>query len=158
MKQNDYCSLIFFAAKMVDEPNFLVESKQNNNEQLFNKSKALKRIEELQGERTKIIRKEMVLAVVGTMKAGKSTTINAIVGKEILPNRNRPMTSIPTLIRHVPGKHTPDLQLNNIDPIHQLLSALKKKITTDEGKSAYLNSIRITRRVSYCELPWMITG
>ena len=76
----------------------------------------------------------MVLAVVGTMKAGKSTTINAIVGKEILPNRNRPMTSIPTLIRHVPGKHTPDLQLNNIDPIHQLLSALKKKITTDEGK------------------------
>lgn len=94
----------------------------------------MKRIEELQGERTKIIRKEMVLAVVGTMKAGKSTTINAIVGKEILPNRNRPMTSIPTLIRHVPGKHTPDLQLNNIDPIHQLLSALKKKITTDEGK------------------------
>ncbi|HBV0140261.1 TPA: antirestriction protein [Escherichia coli] len=29
----------------------------------------------------------MVLAVVGTMKAGKSTTINAIVGQEILPNR-----------------------------------------------------------------------
>ncbi|HCX7601680.1 TPA: dynamin family protein, partial [Escherichia coli] len=27
----------------------------------------------------------MVLAVVGTMKAGKSTTINAIVGQEILP-------------------------------------------------------------------------
>ena len=80
----------------------------------------------------------MVLAVVGTMKAGKSTTINAIVGKEILPNRNRPMTSIPTLIRHVPGKHTPDLQLNNIDPIHQLLSALKKKITTDEGKKRVL--------------------
>lgn len=124
--------------KMVDEPNVLVENKQNNNEQLFNKSKALKRIEELQGERTKIIRKEMVLAVVGTMKAGKSTTINAIVGKEILPNRNRPMTSIPTLIRHVPGKHTPDLQLNNIDPIHQLLSALKKKITTDEGKKRVL--------------------
>lgn len=95
---------IFLLQKMVDEPNFLVESKQNNNEQLFNKSKALKRIEELQGERTKIIRKEMVLAVVGTMKAGKSTTINAIVGKEILPNRNRPMTSIPTLIRHVLGK------------------------------------------------------
>lgn len=45
-----------------------------------------------------------MLAVVGTMKAGKSTTINAIVGQEILPNRNRPMTSVPTLIRHVPGK------------------------------------------------------
>ncbi|CNJ08093.1 Predicted GTPase [Yersinia rohdei] len=124
--------------KMVDEPNVLLENKQNNNEQLFNKSKAIKRIEELQGERTKITRKEMVLAVVGTMKAGKSTTINAIVGKEILPNRNRPMTSIPTLIRHVPGKQTPDLQLNNIEPIHQLLIALKNKITTDEGKKRVL--------------------
>ncbi|QSD35327.1 dynamin family protein [Pectobacterium brasiliense] len=124
--------------KMVDEPNVLLENKQKNNEQLFNKSKAIKRIEELQGERTKITRKEMVLAVVGTMKAGKSTTINAIVGKEILPNRNRPMTSIPTLIRHVPGKHIPDLQLNNIDPIHQLLTALKNKITTDEGKKRVL--------------------
>lgn len=124
--------------KMVDEPNVLLENKQSNKEQLFNQSKAIKRIEELQGERTKINRKEMVLAVVGTMKAGKSTTINAIVGKEILPNRNRPMTSIPTLIRHVPGKHIPDLQLNNIEPIHQLLIALKNKITTNEGKKRVL--------------------
>ncbi|HCR3437442.1 dynamin family protein [Morganella morganii] len=120
--------------KMVDEPNVLLENKQNDNEQLFNKKKAIKRIEELKGEQTKITHKEMVLAVVGTMKAGKSTTINAIVGKEILPNRNRPMTSIPTLIRHVPGKHIPNLQLNNIDPIHHLLTELKNKITTDEGK------------------------
>ncbi len=124
--------------KMIDEPNVLLENKLNNDEQLFNKSKAIKRIEELQGEQTKITRKEMVLAVVGTMKAGKSTTINAIVGKEILPNRNRPMTSIPTLIRHVPGKHIPDLQLNNIEPVQQLLIALKKTITTDEGKKLVL--------------------
>lgn len=124
--------------KMIDEPNILLENELNNDEQLFNKSKAIKRIEELQGEQTKITRKEMVLAVVGTMKAGKSTTINAIVGKEILPNRNRPMTSIPTLIRHVPGKHIPDLQLNNIEPVQQLLIALKKTITTDEGKKLVL--------------------
>lgn len=71
----------------------------------FDKQKALKRIEELEGEQIKTARREMVLAVVGTMKAGKSTTINAIVGQEILPNRNRPMTSVPTLIRHVPGKN-----------------------------------------------------
>ena len=77
----------------------------------------------------------MVLAVVGTMKAGKSTTINAIVGKEILPNRNRPMTSLPTLIRHVPGKSTPDLQLNNIEPIRLLIATLKAKIVTNEGKA-----------------------
>lgn len=124
--------------KMLEEPNVLVDNMQSSKEQLFNKNKAIKRIEELQGEQTKITRKEMVLAVVGTMKAGKSTTINAIVGKEVLPNRNRPMTSIPTLIRHVPGKIIPDLQLNNVEPIEQLIVALRKKITTDEGKKLAL--------------------
>ncbi|UVO07162.1 dynamin family protein [Pectobacterium polonicum] len=124
--------------KMVDEPNVLLDNKQNRTEQLFDKNRAIKRIEELQGEQTKINRKEMVLAVVGTMKAGKSTTINAIVGKEILPNRNRPMTSIPTLIRHVPGKIEPELQLNNIEPIVELLIALQKKIATPEGKKTVL--------------------
>ncbi|WP_460191923.1 dynamin family protein, partial [Escherichia coli] len=75
--------------QMVDEPDVLSDSK-NENGQLFDKQKALKRIEELEGEQIKNARREMVLAVVGTMKAGKSTTINAIVGQEILPNRNRP--------------------------------------------------------------------
>ncbi len=78
---------------MVDEPDVLSDSK-NENGLLFDKRKALKRIEELEGEQIKTARREMVLAVVGTMKAGKSTTINAIVGQEILPNRNRPMTSV----------------------------------------------------------------
>jgi ribosome biogenesis GTPase A len=55
----------------------------------------------LHNELRKITRLEMVLAIVGTMKAGKSTTINAIVGTEVLPNRNRPMTALPTLIRHI---------------------------------------------------------
>lgn len=54
----------------------------------------------LNNEITKLQNFDVVLAVVGTMKAGKSTTINAIVGREILPNRNRPMTALPTLICH----------------------------------------------------------
>lgn len=116
--------------KMINEPKVLA----NDQGQLFARHKAEKRVEELEGERLKIARKEIVLAVVGTMKAGKSTTINAIVGKEILPNRNRPMTSIPTLIRHVPGKLIPDLQLNNTDALHNLLIDLNRKISTPEGK------------------------
>lgn len=63
--------------------------------------------EMLQNELCKVTRLEMVLAIVGTMKAGKSTTINAIVGTEVLPNRNRPMTALPTLIRHTCGKKIP---------------------------------------------------
>ena len=38
----------------------------------------------LNNELRKITRLEMVLAIVGTMKAGKSTTINAIVGTCLL--------------------------------------------------------------------------
>ena len=98
--------------QMVEEPDVLSDSK-NEKRLLFDKQKALKRIEELEGEQIKTARREMVLAVVGTMKAGKSTTINAIVGQEILPNRNRPMTSgspsgtysaCPQFINHTAGK------------------------------------------------------
>ncbi|EFM3862307.1 dynamin family protein, partial [Escherichia coli] len=100
----------------------------------FDKRKALKRIEELEGEQIKTARREMVLAVVGTMKAGKSTTINAIVGQEILPNRNRSMTSVPTLIRHVPGKTEPVLHLEHIQPVRNLLITLQEKLATPAGQ------------------------
>lgn len=119
--------------QMVDEPDVLLDGK-NENGLLFDKRKALKRIEELEGEQIKTARREMVLAVVGTMKAGKSTTINAIVGKEILPNRNRPMTSVPTLIRHVPGKTEPVLHLEHIQPVRNLLITLQQKLATPAGQ------------------------
>ncbi|EMQ4489177.1 dynamin family protein [Escherichia coli] len=119
--------------QMVDEPDVLSDSK-NENRLLFDKQKALKRIEELEGEQIKTARREMVLAVVGTMKAGKSTTINAIVGQEILPNRNRPMTSVPTLIRHVPGKTEPVLHLEHIQPVRNLLITLQEKLDTPAGQ------------------------
>ena len=70
----------------------------------------------LNNELRKISRLEMVLAIVGTMKAGKSTTINAIVGTEVLPNRNRPMTALPTLIRHTPGQKEPVLHFPTLRP------------------------------------------
>lgn len=119
--------------QMVEEPDVLSDSK-NEKRLLFDKQKALKRIEELEGEQIKTARREMVLAVVGTMKAGKSTTINAIVGQEILPNRNRPMTSVPTLIRHVPGKTAPVLHLEHIQPVRNLLITLQEKLATPAGQ------------------------
>lgn len=119
--------------QMVEEPDVLSDSK-NENRLLFDKQKALKRIEELEGEQIKTARREMVLAVVGTMKAGKSTTINAIVGQEILPNRNRPMTSVPTLIRHVLGKTEPVLHLEHIQPVRNLLITLQEKLATPAGQ------------------------
>lgn len=82
----------------------------------------------LNNELRKITRLEMVLAIVGTMKAGKSTTINAIVGTEVLPNRNRPMTALPTLIRHTPGQKEPVLHFSHVAPIDTLIKQMQKKL------------------------------
>ncbi|HHG8783669.1 clamp-binding protein CrfC [Enterobacter hormaechei] len=91
----------------------------------------------LNNELRKITRLEMVLAIVGTMKAGKSTTINAIVGTEVLPNRNRPMTALPTLIRHTPGQKEPVLHFLHVAPIDTLIAQLQKKLCEkDRGKLA----------------------
>ncbi|AUJ79888.1 clamp-binding protein CrfC [Enterobacter cancerogenus] len=91
----------------------------------------------LNNELRKITRLEMVLAIVGTMKAGKSTTINAIVGTEVLPNRNRPMTALPTLIRHTPGQKEPILHFSHVSPIDALIQQLQQKLCDyDRGKLA----------------------
>ena len=113
----------------------------------------------LRGEALKVTELEMVLAVVGTMKAGKSTTINAIVGREILPNRNAPMTAIPTLIKHSNGQKQPHLTFSEkaSQPANQLVRDLKKcfqqekytatleKLRTD--KDLYLTVERIQQGI-----------
>jgi len=82
----------------------------------------------LHNELRKVTRLEMVLAIVGTMKAGKSTTINAIVGTEVLPNRNRPMTALPTLIRHTLGQNEPILHFSHAGPIETLMHKLQEQL------------------------------
>jgi len=114
--------------KMMAEPNVITVSKKDEVQSL-DRQTTPKYIEVLKGERAKLDDLEMVLAVVGTMKAGKSTTINAIVGTEILPNRNRPMTALPTLIRHTVGQITPLLRFENDDPICWLMDKLRDAIT-----------------------------
>ena len=95
----------------------------------------------LKGEIAKLEHFDVVLSVVGTMKAGKSTTINAIVGREILPNRNEAMTTLPTLIRHTPGQSEPVLTFNsapanafahNLQKLLQAHPACKTTITEEK--------------------------
>lgn len=82
----------------------------------------------LNAERGKVDRLEMTLAVVGTVKAGKSTTINAIVGTEIMPNRNKPMTTMPTLIRHKAGQRVPTLTFPAYARMDEALAQIKEKL------------------------------
>ena len=94
--------------------------------EFFTPAAIQRKLDVLDENKTKTQNLEMVLAVVGTMKAGKSTTINAIVGREILPNRNRPMTALPTRIRHVKGRTSPVLRFDKHEPIEELIAKLKK--------------------------------
>jgi GTPase SAR1 family protein len=115
--------------QMMAAKGVITEAKEGS-QQTFDRTSTPKYIEVLKGELTKLENMELVIAVVGTMKAGKSTTINAIVGTEVLPNRNRPMTALPTLIRHTPGQIEPILKFENNEPINVLFGSIRQHIAT----------------------------
>jgi len=133
---------------ILEEPGVLAGVREGE-QQSYDRTTARKQIEVLEGERTKLGDLEMVLAVVGTMKAGKSTTINAIVGTEVLPNRNRPMTTLPTLIRHTRGQIEPVLRFENDQPIHQLMGQLSQAMQLPENQSIVrrLNEDAVMKRL-----------
>lgn len=120
---------------MRDAPGLLTQERQGQVQTLDQQS-AQAHIEMLTGETLKLQKLDMVLAVVGTMKAGKSTTINAIVGTEVLPNRNAPMTAIPTLIRHTPGQIAPKLTLQHIAPLEKLRAEIGERLALPQHAEA----------------------
>lgn len=128
----------------------LVEAPAQNqhNRATFDTESLPKILEVLDGESHKLEHLDMVLAVVGTMKAGKSTSINAIVGAEVLPNRNRPMTALPTLIRHTPGVLKPRLVFEKVKPLNDLLAVLEKAIKSANSETL----VELQRDVDMVEL------
>ncbi len=98
-------------------------------------------IKHIENELQKLEKMEVVIAFVGTMKAGKSTTINAIVGTEILPNRNTPMTTLPTLIRNKHGQAEPVLRFNKLKPLEDLSRqiAIKLKSLVQANATGYID-------------------
>lgn len=111
----------------------VVVDELDNEHPTFTPSSIEAQLRMLAGEQSKLKRLEMMLAVVGTMKAGKSTTINAIVGAEVLPNRNRPMTALPTRIRHLQGQHDPILSVSNTQPLDTVMATLRRALNTQAG-------------------------
>lgn len=102
------------------------EDKQRRN---LSREEAEFLLKALDEEAKKVERLEMTLAVIGTMKAGKSTTINALVGARVLPARNQPMTTLPTLIRHTPGNVTPVLTFTKTQPFNDAIREIKAALT-----------------------------
>ncbi len=50
----------------------------------------------IENEISKIKNYEMMFLVVGTMSSGKSTFLNSLIGEILAPNRETPMTLVPT--------------------------------------------------------------
>ena len=119
---------------ITDTPGLLRESDPEQR-RLLDTKKAAKCQGILKDEIKKVKNLEAVFAVVGTVKAGKSTAINAIVGAEILPNRPEPMTTYPTLVRHKPGQAEPVLDFPAARSFNSLARKAQKKLRQQTSKT-----------------------
>lgn len=109
-----------------------IKKENRNEEKTLSYTHLTEHKEMLNNEKQKLDNLEYVVAVVGTMKAGKSMTINAIVGQEVLPSREFPMTTLPTLITHKPKQETPLLKLKKTEPFVKLVKDIKAKKETSK--------------------------
>jgi hypothetical protein len=50
-----------------------------------------------------LVAPELVVAVAGDFKRGKSTLLNALIGEQLLPTRVAPATAVPCLLRYAPA-------------------------------------------------------
>ncbi|WP_252180039.1 dynamin family protein [Endozoicomonas sp. 4G] len=72
-------------------------------------------------ERSNLGSLDLKMAVVGVMKAGKSTLINSLVGQELLPNRSTAMTLLPTYIRHSASESAGTYYFKHADWFNQFI-------------------------------------
>jgi GTPase SAR1 family protein len=101
----------------------------------------------IENEIKKIEKQELTLAVIATMKAGKSTFLNAIIGSKFLPYHDRPMTVIPTEVVLMNNLSEINLVISNklSQYIEKLISEIRRKSLTESdfllSSSGYSNLI-----------------
>lgn len=93
-------------------------------------SKYNKYQQEVDNERGHVENLELRMAITAPMNAGKSTIINAIIGRELLPSYSTAMTTLPTEIVFKANSTKPILILSSqsIISLQKALKALKQKI------------------------------
>lgn len=94
----------------------------------------------VQSEIVKIQRLELTLVFIGTMNAGKSMAINAIIGSKVLPSRNTAMTTLPTILTHKPGQSVPLLNFRNPKLFNSMIAEIQKELVRREKSQAYETS------------------
>jgi Dynamin family len=90
----------------------------------------------MKDERIKVLQLENRVLFTGPMKAGKTTTINAIVGSDILPTREEAMTAVPTLVKNTQGRTTPMLRLKEAERLNEFVARLREARVPPSAVSA----------------------
>lgn len=99
-------------ANIVEElENYVEDIKENAPEELMNEIKRRNAIKEFENAKNS----EAEVSVIATMSSGKSTLLNAILGKEILPSKNEACTATICRIKDVPGKKIFMMRAEDID-------------------------------------------
>ena len=128
---------------LLREEGLLHSRKEDGRERVLSRERAAEIVEILEGDADKASRLEITLAVAGTVKAGKSTAVNAIIGTEALPNRARPMTALPTVIRHEAERFVPRLTVNNAAALNGLACRIACKLQDNRRLDAVRNDHKV---------------
>ena len=107
----------------------LIRAHNEETIRLLDKDELDRQDKKLINEVEKVSELEAVVAAIGTMSAGKSTCINAIVGAEILPHRATPMTTYPTKVCHDPARGEPILEFPLVEEFEAFVFDVKEKIS-----------------------------
>ncbi len=134
MHKNNFVDIQNETSKILKEMIIFIEriSKEDNQEEQLKLN-----LDILKSEQNKLNELEFTFAVIGTMKAGKSTLINAIVGQEILPHRVEAMTILPTLVTHKKDVIKPTLYVPNKDVFNELSKKVNEKLDNKFKSEAF---------------------
>ncbi|KAF9761897.1 Clamp-binding protein CrfC [Nosema granulosis] len=119
-----------------------LRSKTSNTTENLYSAQVKKIIGEVEEEIEKVEQLKLRMTIVASMKSGKSTLINALIGENILPTRSNAMTILPTEVVFSREVQQPILYLSNetIDAMYIIREDVRK-IMIETGAKMKINEI-----------------
>lgn len=89
----------------------------------------------LESEKEKLGKNEYVIAFLGSVKAGKSTLINALLGRKLNPTQHEAKTALPNLISYDVTKKEPFLKIKSeiFDDLVQFAKSKQKELNLEKS-------------------------
>lgn len=92
-------------------------------------------IKPLESEKEKLENNEYLIAFLGSVKAGKSTLINALLGRKLNPTQHEAKTALPNLITHDKMKKEPFLKIKSeiFDDLVEFAKSKQKDLNLEKS-------------------------